>query len=706
MRFKIEKEKSANEEKINKYRKKTVIMISLFIIIYFLIFIVSISFTMLCFYIAIKIIVESKYDGVILLIASWIVLLGGYIFIFVKKFIFSIRMENYQEKFYELKEEEEIELFEIIKKTASDVNVDLPTKVYLYSGVGAAVFYKNTLKEVFKPHTKNLLLGIGLLNILTKEEFEAVLLHEFAHFSQNSSRLLMLINKINKGIIETLYNNVEYNRIEKTFSDSFIFFIVPIIISKIIIYIIKHVLKISYYLININYFALSREQEYNADNIAASIIGDSTLKKALLKTEISNFALQRVMGFYEINPHIKSLNVYRDQKVAIKFYSKIYKIDISDNYEKVNVKDLEKLSTSCLIFQEKWSSHPYIEERINRLNKKRIFQNNKTSISTNCLIKHLKNYHDYFTEELLRSREESRIVTLFSAIQYGKVLNDDYKKSRFSDLYNGYYYNKNPKISIFNVEDDALENDSSNELNELFSDEKIEIIRKINIFGRDIDILAQLLDTGKLKIGIKYNNSYYKGRKIKKLKAILEEEQKKLLELIRNNDRNIYIFFKNIELKKINISKLSDMYKKLFLLDNEKTVITEVYEKNYEAMNYLEKNKLIAKIENGYYQYSISTNTKEIAERKLKELKVLHKEFQKVVKSILIRNKKSNILPDNAEKKFLNYCKENLADLEWKKYLEIENFLNESFNNALMAINIEKERCIEELLIYETSLLL
>ena len=69
---------------------------------------------------------------------------------------------------------------------ADEIGAPKPHRVFLTSEVNAAVFYDLSLLNLIFPSKKNLIIGLGLVNVLTLSELKAVLAHEFGHFAQNS----------------------------------------------------------------------------------------------------------------------------------------------------------------------------------------------------------------------------------------------------------------------------------------------------------------------------------------------------------------------------------------------------------------------------------------------------------------------------------------------------------------------------------------
>ena len=71
--------------------------------------------------------------------------------------------------------------------------------------VNAAVFYNESLLSLFLPASKNLVIGLGLVNRLNLSEFKAVLAHEFGHFSQSSMKLGTYVYTANRILADIVY---------------------------------------------------------------------------------------------------------------------------------------------------------------------------------------------------------------------------------------------------------------------------------------------------------------------------------------------------------------------------------------------------------------------------------------------------------------------------------------------------------------------
>lgn len=184
------------------------------------------------------------------------------------------------------------ELFTFINKLADDIGAPKPHRVFLTPDVNAAVFYDLTLLNLFFPSKKNLIIGLGLVNVLTISEFKAVLAHEFGHFAQKSmlvGRWVYIAQQIIGHMIST-----------RDWLDKLIGFISRIDLRiawfgwllSLVIWSIRAVVDTLFSFVVMAERALSREMEFNADLVAVSVSGSDPLINALHKLQAADHAWQ------------------------------------------------------------------------------------------------------------------------------------------------------------------------------------------------------------------------------------------------------------------------------------------------------------------------------------------------------------------------------------------------------------------------------
>lgn len=250
---------------------RSVIAIIAFIIVYFLLFILDLCLVALCFYLAF-LLISARIAWLPLIAAIGLVGCGVMVFVFLIKFLFSSSNAD-ENDCIEVTESDQPVLLESIRSLSKQIGTAMPKKVFLSSEVNASVSYSSSFWSTFLPVKKNLRIGMGLVNSLNVSELEAVIAHEFGHFSQRSMKVGSWVYQVNKIIYDMLGNNTGFNKSLMKWAEAsgiFMFF------SKITIWIIKGIqwiLHQMYKVVNKNYRSLSRQMEFHADLVPRLPVG-------------------------------------------------------------------------------------------------------------------------------------------------------------------------------------------------------------------------------------------------------------------------------------------------------------------------------------------------------------------------------------------------------------------------------------------------
>src|SRR6185436_16772163 len=110
---------------------------------------------------------------------------AGFLAVFMAKALVFIRRGK-PDGNLELTAADHPQLFAFLHRLADEARAPRPHRVFAAPGVTAAVYYDFSLVNLLVPSRKNLLIGLGLVNVLTLGELKAVLAHEFGHFAQQS----------------------------------------------------------------------------------------------------------------------------------------------------------------------------------------------------------------------------------------------------------------------------------------------------------------------------------------------------------------------------------------------------------------------------------------------------------------------------------------------------------------------------------------
>ncbi|HEY7313750.1 MAG TPA: M48 family metallopeptidase [Gemmataceae bacterium] len=183
-------------------------------------------------------------------------------------------------------------LFAFIRRLCDEVGAPAPHRVFLSPEVNAMAFYERSLLGLLRPTPKNLLLGLGLVNVLTLSEFKAVLAHEFGHFAQSSMKLGTYVYTVNRVLLDVvagrdwLDNVLLHLRAQPNAARLFGNICWGVIAG------LRYALTGLFYGINFLDKSLSRQMEFHADLMAVRASGSEPIVRALARMDFANEALE------------------------------------------------------------------------------------------------------------------------------------------------------------------------------------------------------------------------------------------------------------------------------------------------------------------------------------------------------------------------------------------------------------------------------
>ncbi len=197
----------------------------------------------------------------------------------------------------ELKPADQPELFAFLHRLADEAGAPRPKRVYLSPRVNAGVFYDLSLVNLLFPSRKNLDIGLALVNVLNLTEFKAVLGHEFGHFAQRTmavGRWVYIAHQVatqlvaRRDALDTFLAGLS----RTDFRIAWVGWTL-----SIIIWAIRSLVDTAFSVVTLSERALSREMEYQADLVAASLAGSDALVHALHRLGAADEAWGRTLGF-------------------------------------------------------------------------------------------------------------------------------------------------------------------------------------------------------------------------------------------------------------------------------------------------------------------------------------------------------------------------------------------------------------------------
>ena len=579
----IQKQIKLSKE-FKKQAVKAISSILFFCLIYTIIFLLAIGLTILCVYLGLKIIMVN-FMLITLILGIGMASLGVIILLFLLKFIFKPQRTD-RSHLTEIKRKNEPELFALIDEIVLEVGTNSPKKVYLSADVSASVFYDSTFWSMFFPVKKNLQIGLALVNIITRTELKAVLSHEFGHFSQKTMKIGSYVHNLNQIIFNLLYENQSFDKMIQRWSNTSSVFFVFCFFAVKITEGIQWILRILYNILNKNNLALSREMEFHADEIAANVTGYQPLENSLLRMPLIEDCFNSVLNFYDdkISKNIVSENIYKEQLFVTNFIAKNSHIEIQNQLPTITIEDINKFNKSKLVIKDQWTSHPSIEDRINRLHKtsKKIKQS--INIPANNIFKDIDRTQKKITSKLFEAIKYELETTTMSLDEFINEYSNDYQKNMFSDIYQGYYDNKNPLS--FDINKNIITTDNLS-FNSLFTHHKLDLIYNELSLKNDVEHL-KLIHNKTIRIkSFDYDGKKYKSKEAKQLFIKLELILQDINNEIKQNDIQVFQYFNQLDIQQKTYPTLKNIYIKFFEFDKYYDLKLELCNKIYKELEFV-----------------------------------------------------------------------------------------------------------------------
>ena len=575
---------------------KAVFTIILFIVVYLLLLSLALGLTALCITAGFMIIAARPMLFTII-VGLGLASIGVLILLFLIKFLFkkhTVNLSNY----IEITEADQPRLFALIRSIVDEVGTHFPKKVYVSQEVNASVFYNSSFWSMFFPIKKNLHIGMGLVNTLTEDELKAILSHEFGHFSQKSMKVGSYVYNVNQVIFNMLYDNESYHNLIKSWASISNYFVFFANIAIKITTAIQWVLKKMYSVVNLSYMELSREMEFHADAVAATVTGSIPLKTSLLRMDLADKSYNEVIDFYnsKIEDSLVSPNIFKEQSFVLQFIATKDKLPLVNGIPMVSETN-GRFIKSKINIDNQWASHPSTADRIAKLEQLNLV---KPSVNTNSaaqLFDAIESLQERLTRFVFASVNYPKLRVNASLSDFKLEYEKEYDDKSFNPQYNGYYDLKNP--ILFSVADLATASTSLS-FEDLYHEDKIDLVYQLIALQQDQNLL-EMIGKGDTQIRtFDYAGVKYKWNDALELKNKNEAEIKDVAASILENDKNIYTFFYQKALQKGSDAVLKEKYEGFFNYDATYDAHFAVYEKLSNGLQFTNAKTPFAAIESNF----------------------------------------------------------------------------------------------------------
>jgi Zn-dependent protease with chaperone function len=304
------------------------------------------------------------FSGLGILLGIALIMSGGILLWFMVQAFFILKKDN-RDGLLEIQLAEDPQLFKFVREVTEETGTPFPKRVYLSAEVNAAVFFESTWLSLFFPVKKNLVIGLGLVNALSAGEFKAVVAHEFGHFSQKSMRVGSYVYQVNSIIHRLLYDNSGVAPFLARVANWHWAFAIA---AQIAVWFIKGIQKAVVALhgvVNLPYMRLSREMEFHADGIAASVAGGDQLARALYRTQmvdqVYGFTIAKMNSLLADKKRIA--NLYPHQSMLVRHVAEEWKLPFEQGWPVITREWQLRFQNTRVDASRQWESHPRTMER-------------------------------------------------------------------------------------------------------------------------------------------------------------------------------------------------------------------------------------------------------------------------------------------------------------------------------------------------------
>lgn len=192
---------------------------------------------------------------------------------------------------------EEPGLFQFLYRLADEARAPRPHRVYLSHEVNAGVYYDLSLLNLLLPSKKNLVIGLGLVNVLSVSELKAVLAHEFGHFTQRTMAIGRWVYIARQIAAQIVFRRDALDRLLTGISRVDLRIAWVGWILRLIIWSIRSVADTLFRVVMAAERALSREMERHADLVAVALAGSDAPVHALHRLGPADDAMDEALSF-------------------------------------------------------------------------------------------------------------------------------------------------------------------------------------------------------------------------------------------------------------------------------------------------------------------------------------------------------------------------------------------------------------------------
>jgi Zn-dependent protease with chaperone function len=521
--------------------------------------------------------------------------LGLMVVVFLIKFLFK-RHKVDRSALIEIHLHEHPKLFEFIRTLSKETQTSFPKKIYLSPDVNASVFYDSSFWSMFLPVKKNLQIGLGLVNAVNVSEFKAIIAHEFGHFSQRSMKLGSYVYNLNHIIFNMLYDNEGYESALESWANASGYFAFFANLTIRIVKGIQWILQQVYAIVNKIYMGLSRQMEFHADTVAASVSGGNHLIGALHRLEVADITYNNVFGFYQDNfkKGLKPENIYPQHSEVMRVFSGFHGLPFEHGLPQVDAASFARFNKARVVVKDQWASHPSTIDREQHLRSLQI-ETPALHDTAWVLFNHPEELQKNVTDKIFNEVKYEAPVEVINAVSFRAQYQDNFQRYQLPAIYKGFFDGRDiAKTDLRSIENRVA---VSERLEDVLTDETLGLPHQVNGLMQDVNTV-EAISNGNFKVkNFEFNGKKYKPSEAFALHVQLQNELKDTEKLLAEADHKI-IAWSITKADPARRESLREKYSEMFIITDESEKNRTIYNAMQDCLMPLYQTLTFDQIEN------------------------------------------------------------------------------------------------------------
>ena len=479
--------------------------------------------------------------------------------IFLIKPLFSFTRSKEADDSVEIKREDCPELFMVIDDIVKHTGCKKPKHVYLSADVNACVFFNSSFWSIFFPVRKNLKIGLGLFEGLNIDELKSILAHEFGHFSQKSMKIGSTVYVINQVLYNMTYTQDFWDKmLDAWCSSSYSPWAITGGLTRWFTNGVKRMNVSMYRFVERGYRKLSRQMEYDADNVSCSYVGSEVFVSGMCKTDVNTTQNSMLIDALKslINENKVIDDIFEAYRIAMEELPDGYRIDL--DYRKLMNEPHEQLrAKSRISIEGTWDSHPELSARIHNARKNGYSAIGGETIKAWTLI----------SEEISR-----KVSDLFLNQIEGRDKLQHLSTEEFREWINSYFVNNlyKPELRPFfarRIVPFDLEITESQTVANPFTERNREIVEEFLVASSDWTLLNQVNSKERDVDYIEYDGREVTRKTLPNIIRLHKQYYEELLNKLIRIDRRVYLYLMQEAKSNEEREEITYAYQLLFYAD-------------------------------------------------------------------------------------------------------------------------------------------